>query len=110
MDDVLITINKFQKRKIGCIDDSGEIESLVEVNFFLKGLDSWIEVQPKRKANSLGSKTGFNSENGYSNLGQISCHGSSSKDKKMFFLWLKTMRNKKVEVGQGAHKTTKSVS
>ena len=107
---VLIIINKFQKKKTYCIDDSDEIESLVEVKFFLKGLDPYTEVQPKRRTSSLGLKIGYNSGKGYSNLGRIFCHGGSSKDKKRFVLCLIAMRNKKVEVGQGAQKTTKLVS
>ena len=36
--------------------------------------------------------------------------GTLQRKRKRFFLFLLTMRNKKVEVGQGVHQTTKSVS
>ena len=67
------------KKRIGC---DVEIDRPRGKNFVLKKLVSLIEVQPKKRTRSFGSKTCFNPSKGHSNLGQISSHRGYSKVKK----------------------------
>ena len=53
---------------------NGAIENFVltvEKDSSIRKINSWIEVQPKKRARSLGSKFGFNLRKGYFNLGQV---------------------------------------